>query len=511
MNKKTIWAIAIILTLLMAVLIVVQVEQIRETSDRMESEFKENVNKSLHQVASALEEREVARYLNSTAEDFVRQANGEEVENMDFLDPGDTLDLSQTLLAPKINLSNGTTDESSFAETSDEVYDQYKRRFYKSKTLLDQVALRWMTELAGLPISERINFDDLDEMMLKVMENNGLRYPMVYQIEDRGSHVYYSRTTLGDSAWTKSEENPDMSKTAPKYKIQLFLSEGNSNPYFLTVSFYKNKSFLQQAWDLLLPSMIITAVMFLIFIVTLILVFQQTNLNEMKNNFINNMTHELKTPIANISLAAQMLSDKKVEKTPEKTSWLARTITEESERLRLLVEKVLQTTLYATEARKLHFDEVNANELVKKCVNTFTLSVNEKKGTINTSLDADNAWVEADKIHLTNVIYNLMENALKYRRENVTFSLNIQTSNDEDGNLLITVQDNGIGIKKEYIKHIFERFYRVPTGNVHNVKGFGLGLTYVDAIVKAHNGTIEVDSEFGAGTKFQIVLPTLDA
>lgn len=511
MTRRSIWVIAIVLTLLMAVLLVVQVEQMRATSERIETEFSENVNKSLFQVASSLEEREVARYLNATADDFVRQAQGDAVSSMDFLSLGDTLDLSETLLAPKINMRGGKMDESSFAETSDEVYDQYRRRFYKSKTLLDQVALRWMTELAGLPINERIRFEDLDEMMRKVMDNNGLRYPMYYSILDDDGHIYYERATLGDSAQTLLEEIPEMSSETPKYRIRLFLSEGNSHPYYLSVMFYQKQSFLEQAWYLLLPSILITAIIFFLFLIALVLIFRQTNLNEMKNNFINNMTHELKTPIASISLAAQMFSDPAVSKSESMVARLSRTIGEESERLRLLVEKVLQTTLYATEARKLHFDEVNANELVKKCASTFTLNVQDKNGRIDVELEADNAWIEADKIHLTNVVYNLMENALKYRRPDVPFAMTVATRNDSEGRLLVSVQDNGIGIKHEYLKHIFERFYRVPTGNVHDVKGFGLGLTYVDAIVRAHQGSVEVESELGEGSKFTIVLPTLDA
>lgn len=511
MTKRSIWIIAIVLTVLMAVLLIVQVVQMRATSERIETEFAENVNKSLFQIVSMLEEREVARYLNATADDFVRQAKGDEVENMNFLTPGDTLDLSETLLAPKINMSEGKSDESSFAETSDEVYDQYRRRFYKSKTLLDQVALRWMTELAGLPINERIRFEDLDELMCRVMDNNGLHYPMHYVIEDKEGQVYYERATAGDSAQTFLDEIPEAKKGNPKYKIRMFMSEGNGRPYYLVVSFYKKQSFMEQAWHLLLPSMLITAIIFFLFLVALVLIFRQTNLNEMKNNFINNMTHELKTPIASISLASQMLNDPSVSKSESMVSRLSHTIGEETERLRLLVEKVLQTTLYATEARKLHFDEVNANELVKKCAGTFMLNVQDKDGQINLELDADNAWIEADKIHFTNVVYNLMENALKYRRAEVPFVMTVATHNDAEGNLLVSVQDNGIGIKKEYLKHIFERFYRVPTGNVHDVKGFGLGLTYVDAIVRAHEGRIEVESEPGEGTKFTIVLPTLDA
>lgn len=190
------------------------------------------------------------------------------------------------------------------------------------------------------------------------------------------------------------------------------------------------------------------------------------------------------------------------------TERLLNVITSETKRLGFQVDKVLQMSLFDDKnTAALNMRELDANDLVSNIVNTFAVKVNQGGGVITTELEADDPYIYADEMHFTNVVFNLMDNAVKYRRADVPITLHIRTWN-ADGKFMLSVQDNGIGMKKEHLKKIFDKFYRVHTGNVHNVKGFGLGLAYVKQIVKAHHGTIRAESEAGVGTTFTIVLPS---
>ena len=218
------------------------------------------------------------------------------------------------------------------------------------------------------------------------------------------------------------------------------------------------------------------------------------------------MTHEFKTPISTISLAAQMLKDPAVGKSPAMFQHISGVINDETKRLRFQVEKVLQMSMFEKQKATLKMKEVNANDLIAGVVNTFTLKVEKYNGKITSDLDAVNPDIFVDEMHFTNVIFNLLDNAVKYKKTEGELLLNIRTWN-ESGKLYISIQDNGIGIKKENLKKIFDKFYRVHTGNLHDVKGFGLGLAYVKKIIQDHKGTIRAESELNVGTKFIIVLP----
>jgi two-component system phosphate regulon sensor histidine kinase PhoR len=218
------------------------------------------------------------------------------------------------------------------------------------------------------------------------------------------------------------------------------------------------------------------------------------------------MTHEFKTPISTISIAAQMMSDTNLPKSPETYERLGGVISSETKRLRYQVEKVLQMSLYEDGNMALKKQVLNANELIEGVVETFSLKVVQNGGEVNTRLDALNPNVEVDEMHFTNIIFNLMDNAVKYKKEDVPLTLEVATWNKGD-DFCIQITDNGLGIRKDDLKRVFDKFYRVHTGNTHNVKGFGLGLAYVKKMVQLHSGTIKATSEFGKGTKFLIVLP----
>ena len=276
----------------------------------------------------------------------------------------------------------------------------------------------------------------------------------------------------------------------------------------IKVHFPDRRHYTQGVARYVMPAMVFTIILFITFMVTVYLVVRQKNVTEMKNDFIHNMTHEFKTPISTISIAAQMMADKSLSKSEETYERLGGVINAETRRLRFQVEKVLQMSLFDRDNIALKLSEMDANELIDTVVQTFSLKVTQSGGTIDTRLEAVDSLVQADEMHFTNIIFNLMDNAVKYRRDDAELHLEVSTWNQGDA-LCISVQDNGIGIHKDNLKRIFDKFYRVPTGNKHDVKGFGLGLAYVKKMVELHHGTIRATSEPGRGTLFTITLPTI--
>ena len=260
----------------------------------------------------------------------------------------------------------------------------------------------------------------------------------------------------------------------------------------------------------MIPSFCFTFVLLVVFLFTIVIAFRQKKLSEMKNDFINNMTHEFKTPISTISLAAQMLNDPGVRKSGTMLEHISTVINDETKRLRFQVEKVLQMSMFDRQKATLKLQEVNANQLIHNIVNTFKLKVEKYGGKIDSQLDAEIAEVKVDEMHFTNVIFNLLDNAVKYRREDTPLELMVTTRNLPSNRIEIAIADNGLGMKKDDLKKIFEKFYRVSTGNRHDVKGFGLGLAYVHKMATELKGDIRVESELGKGSKFIITLPIIN-
>ena len=239
---------------------------------------------------------------------------------------------------------------------------------------------------------------------------------------------------------------------------------------------------------------------------TIYTILRQRKLSEMKNDFINNMTHELKTPISTISLASQMLNDRSICKNGDQILNVSNIIAQETKRLAFQVEKVLQMAIFERGEYRFNKHILSINALVENITSTFNLHVKKRNGQLFLTLDAMEDQILADELHLSNAIVNLLENALKYSKDEPIIEL--RTFNVEK-NIVISVKDNGIGISKQDQKHIFEKFYRVHTGNIHNVKGFGLGLSYVKIIAEAHLGNVKVISELNKGSEFQIILPII--
>lgn len=254
----------------------------------------------------------------------------------------------------------------------------------------------------------------------------------------------------------------------------------------------------------ILGAILFTMIITTAFFITIRTLLKQKKLSEIKSDFINNMTHEFKTPLATISLAVDALKNEKVAANKEKSEYFTSIIKEENKRMNKQVETILQAALLDKKEVQLNMKRLLAHDIIINVLNNINLQVEEKGGKIDVDLEAENDLIMADEVHFTNVINNLLDNAVKYSKDN----LHIKLSTKNAGNhLKIKIEDNGIGMNKETLHRIFEKFYRAHTGNVHNVKGFGLGLSYVKTMIDAHHGHIKAESVLGKGSSFTISLP----
>ena len=303
----------------------------------------------------------------------------------------------------------------------------------------------------------------------------------------------------------KRAENISDSLGVEHYMINLAPNNSFIDPEYLIVYFpTQNRDVFKQMWPFLITSIVVILILTFSFYYIMVSNLKQKKLSVIKNDFISNMTHEFKTPISTISLASEMLGDDSISQTPEKKQRYLKMIRDENKRLSVLVESILQTSILDKGEFKLKLSEVDIHEIINTAINNTHLLINQRKGTVHTFLKAQKFKLQADRVHLTNIIFNLIDNAIKYSLD--VPEITISTYNTAEG-IMIQVKDNGIGISKENQRKIFDKFYRVPTGNVHNVKGFGLGLSYVLAVVLKHNGTISVNSEVGKGSTFNVHLP----
>lgn len=507
MKRSTIYILIFSMLITFVGLLFLQLRYIRINAEMIENQFNESVQRSLFQTVILVEENEALEYLGQTLDGVDYRTDNNKLTTLDADDikmPAnidsvtDKLNLtSKELKKPKIKLSNGH-GKATIEETSRYLQEKFRQNFSRSKTILDQAVFRWLKESDNKEISERVDFEELNNILDKLLSSNGVELPFYYSVVDKqGKPIYKCKKSF-------SEQN--LNKSNNVYTQKLFPSEDSNHVAYLQVTFPTKQNYILSSMNLLFPSIILIALVLCIFIVAIIIIFKQKQLSNIKNDFVNNMTHELKTPISSISLASQMLQDPSVGKTPEILVHISKVIRDETKRLSFMVEKVLQMAIFEKEKSFLKLNEVKINPLIKDIANNFSLKVTSKGGQITTNLNATEDVGLIDEVHFTNVIFNLMDNALKYSDKPLL--LTIETWNEKD-NLLISIEDNGIGMHKDDQKRIFEKFYRVSTGNLHNVKGFGLGLAYVKKIVTEHRGTIKVESELNIGTKFTISIPIL--
>jgi two-component system phosphate regulon sensor histidine kinase PhoR len=519
MSRKFIWVLTIIIAFTLSGLIYIQTLWIKNATKIKEEHFDQTVRQTMDQVISRLEINETSRLgaqlklnpINKLPENLRREnkyfsgknssIQSEEIPQLDitfdFFIQGSQMDTEfSTYKKDSLVFSYKETTPMIYnnRERMDPLATAFNNIQLQVRNKMEEQRRRLLKDLFDdTPIGQRVDRELVDAFLLKEFEERGIKLPYEFSIVDsRGNRVL---STAGF----------DEKKANVIYQKYLFPNDLHPKANHIQLYFPQRPNYIMDSMGMVLPSAVFTLIMVLASILTIIIIVKQKRLDEIKNDFINNMTHEFKTPISTISLASQMLKDPSVAKSPNSLKHISSVIQDESKRLGFQVEKVLQMAIFEKGSGSLKIKKVNINELIGKVTNNFKLKVENKDGQIIEKLDAKNPTAYVDEVHFTNVIHNLLDNALKYRRGKPVFY--VKTWNRPKGGIVISIQDNGLGISKDNLKRIFEKFYRVPTGNIHNVKGFGLGLAYVKKIVEDHGGTINVESELNSGTKFEIFLP----
>lgn len=451
-----------------------------------EQDFSSNVSKALNKVAFVLEKEEAKKNAMNKVPAVRLSAEGKDrmvltygKRNINIIEAADT---------------DESRDSAFYAKLGQDGLNQSK--LLKQSGILDDI-LGGVVELDIYnSIMNRIDTVMLDSIIKAELENFGIKAKYEYAI--------FNRAKMPEIISEKNKVNVDII-LKEGYKTQLFPNDPVADVNFLRLWFPNQRGYLiNSMWTMLAISVAIMLCIMLLFSYSIGTIYRQKKLSDIKNDFINNMTHELKTPIATISLACEAMNDPDMQKSEKAMSTYIGMINDENKRLGVLVENVLRTAIFEQGEMQLRVNKVDMHEVIKQVIRNIEIQVKKKKGEIVTHLDAGNAIVDGDNLHLTNVVYNLIDNAIKYSDSAPKVEI---FTRDEMHGIAIAFRDNGIGITKENQRKIFDKLYRVPTGNVHNVKGFGLGLSYVKGVVEKHHGTVDVDSEFKKGSTFTIHIP----
>lgn len=369
-----------------------------------------------------------------------------------------------------------------------------KNQLKRKATLINEI----VNELAFIRISnnfnERVDSSKIDSLFKNELLNLGIKTSFYFDILDAESN----RLSFHDADALRSKIMES------DYSLQLF-----PNDYFIKsdvlLLYFPDRSPILwiHSWEILLISLLIVLILSWVFYSSLSTIFKQKKLSIIKNDFINNMTHELKTPISTIALATEALSDESLQITQDRRKQYIGMISEENNRLSLLVDNVLKSAVWDSSNLKLNLSVQPISPLIEKVVNSFKLQLERKDGTLKLEFEANDDCCRIDEVHFINILFNLLDNANKYSRGKAELSVKTFDQGEEIG---IRVSDKGIGISKEDQKKIFDKFYRVHTGNIHEVKGFGLGLSYVKRMVELFGGRIELQSKKGQGTSINIYL-----
>lgn len=364
---------------------------------------------------------------------------------------------------------------------------------------IDEVIKQLGGEMPESGISQAVAFSyqELDSLIADELLINGIDIHPAIGLYDGylGSFLYSS-----DPA-----RESDLEVSPYRYSFRP-ASPSTHNQVFLILSFPRAELFLQRNTRLYTYiSIFLVLLITVMFFITLRTISAQRKLDQMKNEFINNMTHEIKTPISTIGLACEMLKDNSITQDAGSRNNFIDIIATENQRMRILAETILLSAKMSNKNFYINIRPLDINPIINKVVQSFQLTVSNRGGDIATRLEASPSVINADELHLTNLIYNLVDNGVKYSPN----APHILVSTEwKDSTFILKVQDHGIGIAKADQRHIFEKFYRVSTGDVHNVKGFGIGLNYVAQVVRLHHGRIELESEPNQGSTFIISLPS---
>ena len=465
----------------MLALVIIQTYWLNHAMRVKNHQFKQTVNEAFHEVIAQLEKNEiyniVIREINIESSDSGTLVfpMGNNSSNNNF--PGmDTL-----LLKGRIN---GILNETGENGKVDNQFD----RTLMIKHILEKLSKK------PPDIQDRINPVELFYLIKKTLGKYGISQPFEFAIKKDQTDIVY-----------RTPGYTEKHKFVNTFEQTLFPNDIVNRKNSLVLYFPDEHKYLVRSLGWIgYSSVALTFFFLVVFLGTLYIIMRQKKISDIKTDFVNNMTHELKTPISTISLASQMLKDKSISNNDKNIDHIAGVIEDETKRLSHQVEKVLQMAVFERGRVKLNRKETDIHAIIKNVIQNFSIRIQNKNGKIVYDLNAKQSTVFIDEVHITNVLSNLVDNAIKYSMEAPL--IYIKTENNEKG-ILIYVRDNGIGLSKEHMKKIFDQFYRVPTGNIHNIKGFGLGLSYVKKIIEEHDGTITVESMINKGTTFTIFLP----
>lgn len=542
MSKKIITLVIVLITIALIGLVGIQIYWIKNALAVKEANFDRSVNEALTNVVYKLEKLEVANRIKNKIDkgspnlslygaiDSLNNMFVKEMESMTYdfniqkasyvnysskkisveytetipgkgkiyidssvIIAGNNKDSLKTIKKQEVRPSSVPeyyTPSNHFDSISDKI-----DKFLKKSFLVNDVFEEMFNYKYSPTIEESIEPVKLDSLINSELKNKGIRTDYEYGIySPLKNELVYEKT---------GKYHKDLIDNSVAFN--LFPSDLFRTPEYLLIYFPNKEKYLFTQTGLMLSvAAILILLIILSFIYTIRTIIKQKRLSEMKNDFINNMTHEFKTPISTISLACQALTDEDISKSEVLYKNYLHVIGDENNRLGIMAEKILQTAILEKGQIKLKKEPVDIHSVIKEIFKNFNLQVAAKGGRIITFLEATNCIINADRIHVTNVIYNLVDNANKYTPDNPIIS--VATENNDMG-IYISVEDNGIGISHANLKKVFDKLYRVHTGNVHNVKGFGLGLSYVKTIVEMHDGIVNVESELKKGSKFTIYLP----
>lgn len=471
-------------------------------------QFKQNVHESLQFVVDKLEKEEA---LNYTAASFYQYSNTSPVnfnkkitlkrkeQNNDVIIVEQDMEKIEVLTDSSKNFvfhsvsAGATSGNITIKLDTDSSQNVFQAKRVKQSEIVSMVVENmWKSPKK---ITERIKVTEIDSLLHQEFENKGIDIQFQFAVWNSNTD---SVLVANDLQNIKELKESDL-------KATLFPNDLIGNVNYLLVNFPSQQKYLiKEIWATLAASIIFILIIIFCFTYAINVIIRQKKLSDIKNDFINNMTHELKTPIATVALASEMLGEKQVIEDEKNLIRYVGMIKDENKRLSEQVEKVLQSALLDKDVFKLKREKINIHQLINTTIDKASFNLSSCEGKLDLHLKATNDEVLGDAHHLTNVIYNLIDNAIKYSTQSP--DVMISTTNALKGTI-VSVADKGIGMSKDQLKRIFDKFYRVPTGDLHNVKGFGLGLSYVKKIIELHGGRVEVESQEKKGTTFNIFLP----
>ncbi|MCF8225679.1 MAG: HAMP domain-containing histidine kinase [Bacteroidales bacterium] len=519
MSKKVLWILTIALSAAMAGLVIVQITWVNNALELNSKQFQQLVNTTLMEVSDQLDHY----YASSKMKKVIREkdADHQEIEWTVEIDKEETpaikfnqkksdnmqiagqqdegtgdrmVEMLADTLVVIIDTNSGTAETLHIRQYHELESRKKLEESIREKEILVTTVMQAML-LENVPFEERVEQQLLEKMLHKNFMDRGINLGYEYAVVRNNSNLIY--------------ESENFSKDTDHYYFRSGLMGDqfpDKNDTYLYLYFPGQKALVRGSLGFLgISTLFLTFLMIILFSFALYVIFRQKKLSEIKNDFVNNMTHELKTPISTISLASQMLSDQSIPAERKNTGHISTIIQTESKRLGYQVERVLQMAVLDQGHLVLKKEHIGLKEIVSNVVQNFKLQVESKSGSLELIDNSLSDGIVGDKVHITNVLTNLIDNAIKYCRDKPKIA--IQLENEEDLWFVLKVKDNGVGISKENQKKVFDKFFRVSTGNLHDVKGFGLGLSYVKLIVEQHGGTIKLASELNRGTQFEIKLP----